>query len=1128
MSDAYVSIHSHTDGSVLDSPVTVDKLLDTIKEIGQPAAAITDHGSMINVVDWYKGCKQRDLKPLLGMETYVTYEGIANKDATKMAKTDSTLAIDSGILGIGHLVLLARNETGFHNLCRLSAIAHTEGYYYQPRIDYDILEKHKEGLIVSTACMFGDFSKMVDRGEFAKAERFAGKMVEMFGDDFYIELQNHGFEAQHRYVPKAMEIAKKVGANLIVTQDVHYAKKDDWMFQDALFCIGKHQDYTDPKRRTACKEMYVKTRAQMEAAMLPFGVPAIALDNSLNIMNKIENYELAPKDYLLPKFLGTKQLADNKLKELSREGWKIKLQKKIGTDLVKKAVYGDRVNYELSVITAMGFSDYFLIVQDFIGWARAHGIRVGPGRGSAAGCLVSYLLGITNIDPIEYNLLFERFLVPGRPTMPDIDVDVSDRDAVVAYLEEKYGRDKVSPILNRTTVTAKAALVKVASILGDYKLGQDISALIKKVRGETPSFSEVLSDVAELQIKKSQYPKLFELAEGLEGVTMSLSGHASGIVVSPIPISEVVPLHHSKDHVYTAYDKDQLSYVKLTKFDILGVDAQSTIKNCVALIKERYKTEVDIDDVPVTEVKVWELIRKADTIGVFQFESVFMKDILKRFAPTSITELAVVNAIGRPGAMDNPGLIDAMIKRKHGLEPITYAHPVLEPILANTYGFIVFQEQLMKVAQVIAGFTIEEADQLRKGTADKKVEIIEKMRSKYIDGAIKNGYPKELAEHLFEQTLLFAGYGFNLSHSIAYSYVAYQTAWLKCYYPLEYLVSCMNTQVGKAIELQDITKFVMDLEYHGFTIKSPDVMKSIGRSFVIDDTELDTNGKPVVYYCLGALKGVSPDQVDEWLKLKPFKDMDDAVIKAVVTGCSSKNLSVLAAVGAFDRIAPNTPYVISSLPNRLEEVKKAVNRLKSKAKRQEAKLIKQRAANTMELGLGLPPAMEIQDWTQIAQYGFDMGDGFELLATPLDGAKFDRIKQEMQYIGYAVSGTLLDEYEVGVRRKADMTPTWWVSHTTEGSRTKVAGIITVLTPKTDRNNRKMAFATISDGRSDIRVVIFASLFGQFQGTSWKVNKAIVVDGRRDKDGLVAEDITFLRKDSDAKQANYKEDTGPNF
>jgi DNA polymerase III alpha subunit len=297
---------------------------------------------------------------------------------------------------------------------------------------------------------------------------------------------------------------------------------------------------------------------------------------------------------------------------------------------------------------------------------------------------------------------------------------------------------------------------------------------------------------------------------------------------------------------------------------------------------------------------------------------------------------------------------------------------------------------------------------------------------------------------------------------------------------------------------------------------------------MIDDTELDTNGKPVVYYCLGALKGVSPDQVDAWLALKPFKDMDDAVIKAVVSGCSSKNLSVLAAVGGFERIAPNTPYVISSLPGRLEEVKKAVNRLKSKAKRQQAKALKLQAANTLDLSLGLAPIDPEPDWTEVAQYGFDMGDGFELLATPLGGAKFDRIKQEMQYIGYAVSGTLLDEYEVGVRRKADMTPTWWVSHTTEGSRTKVAGVITKIVPKTDRNNRRMAFVTISDGRSDIRVVIFASLFGQFQGATWRENKAVVVDGRRDKDGLVAEDITFLRKDSDAKQTQYQEDTGPNF
>jgi DNA polymerase-3 subunit alpha len=842
-------------------------------------------------------------------------------------------------------------------------------------------------------------------------------------------------------------------------------------------------------------------------------------------MDKVEEWNLQPKDYLLPSFSGSKQQSDNKLKEMARLGWKLKFGKKDLTPEQKK-VYADRVNFELAVISSSGFSDYFLIVQDFVNKAKASGVRVGPGRGSAAGCLVSYLVGITDIDPLEYGLLFERFLVPGRPSMPDIDVDVSDRDFVINYLEEKYGRDKVSPILNRSEITAKSALIKVSSIFNNYQLGQDLSALITKVRGETPSFAKMLTDVAELQIKKQQYPKIFELAEGLEHTTIGLAGHASGVVISPVPLCDVIPMHRTKGHLYTAYDKKQIEFVKLVKLDILGIDQLTCISNFISLIKKLKNIDIDLDAIPMDDRGVWSLLSRGDTMGVFQFESSLMRDILKQVQPQNMLELAAVNAMGRPGALDADGVVQHYANRKAGLEPIAYAHPDLEPILSETYGGMIYRE--------LAGFTYTEVDEFRKCFSYKDAAIMERNREKFVNGCIAKGYPSELAKSIYSDIEKFAGYGFNKSHAVAYAKVAYWTAWMKHYYPQEYLVACLNTQVAKATDMDDKVKFIIDLEGHGFTILPPDITKSDAKEFTIRSEELDKNGHPVIYYALGAIKGVSQDKVHDWLSLRPFKSLDDAILKAAIAGCNSKNLETLLDVGAFEKLAANTPYIIKTLEERIRKAKNVIQRAKAQFKRQVDKFEVNQAkyADAPDLLGYTPPVPKQPDFRNASIYEYSMDDSEVVNSVPEEQSKNTKVARalrEKTHLGFSVSCSLLEEYMTGVRRKADVGVSFWWQKAHEEERMKVAGMLVALDKRPDRSGRKMGFATISDGRSDVRVLIFSHLFSQFQETTWaravKENHVVVVDGLRSKDALIAKDITFLRKDSDPNEKT-KEDSAP--
>jgi DNA polymerase-3 subunit alpha len=1027
------------------------------------------------------------------MEAYVNKTGLTNFETLKQARNRENVDLEN--LGTSHLILLAKNLTGYKNLCQLTYIAATQGFYKKPHIDYDILEQYKEGLIVTSACMFGDLSKMVIRKQMDKANEFIARMKSIFGNDFYIEVQNHGFNEQFEFIPQAIKLAKDHNLGLVATNDSHYVNATDWIAQDVLHCVRNKVRILDPDRYVTCRETYMKSRTELEM-MFQNGVPSSAFDNTLQIAEKVETYSIQPEHYLIPQLFSTKEKADEALRELCRAGWKKRLSSVVKGNPQLAKIYNDRVKYELDVITSMGFSDYFVIVDDFINAAKSKlGVKVGAGRGSAAGSLVSYLCKITNLDPIKYKLLFERFLVPGRPTMPDIDIDVSDRDAIIAYLKSKYGEECVAPIINRVKASSKMAISRVGTVMGMHQEAQAVSDIIEQRRGKTPTIAESLKEFPLLQIEKNRNPLLFQYAEAIEDVTVQVSGHASGVVVASQPIRELVPTYRAHDELYTAYDKNDISYAKLVKFDILGVDVLKAIDKCCQLIKQRHNIDLDPDSLVPDDPAVYQTICKGDLIGVFQFESDLMRGIIKQIKPSNLFDLALVNAMGRPGALDNPILIPTIAACKAGTQEIVYPHPSLKPILEETFGLPIYQEQIMKISQLIAGFSIIDADKFRKGCSDKKVEIIEALRPKFIEGSVKNGYSQELATSLFEQSLLFAGYGFNKGHAMAYAYVAYQTAYLKTYYPMEFLTAYLNTMIDRATELEDITKLVMDCELHNITIGPLDVNKS--EEYFKISTELDKNGQPIVYYGLGGIKGVNISAIHEWLKLRPFINLDDAMVKSATCSLGMRELDALSQVGAFSSIAPNTTRVLQTLDDRNSALKKTVARYKKAIAKQE------KDTDDGQLGMFVLAKPELI---------FSFGDNKELL---LEASSYEHtrlINAQRELMGLSVSGSLLDEYSETVKSQAEMLTTFFIHKVEDGKEAKVAGVITYVDIRKDKNGNNMAFLRISDGRSDIRVLVFASLFERFSAKSWREGNAIVADGRKDGRALIARQVHFLRKD----------------
>lgn len=781
----FVHLHVHTEYSLLDGANRIKDLIKRTKELGMDSIAITDHGVMYGVVDFYKEAVNNGIKPILGCEVYTA----------KRTRHDKQGVLDSDP---GHLVLLAKDNRGYKNLMKIVSIGFTEGFYYKPRIDFEVLERYSEGLIALSACLSGDVPKALMNNDFERAKKVSQRYNDIFGKgNFYLELQSNGIEEQKLVNSQLVKLSKETGIPLVATNDAHYLRKEDARAHEVLLCIQTGKNMNDEDRmRFSTEDFYVKSPEEMADVFV--NVPE-AIQNTVKI-GEMCNVELEFGKLHLPKF----SIPDNKdafkyLKELCYEG----LNRLFGECIEDKL---ERLEYELSVIKQMGYVDYFLIVGDFIKYAKDNGIPVGPGRGSAAGSLVAYCLGITNIDPLKYNLLFERFLNPERVTMPDIDIDFcfERRQEVIDYVVRKYGEDKVSQIITFGTMAARAAIRDVGRALDIAYSEVDIVAKMIPMQIGM-NIGKALEMNPELKAKYEQdnlIKDMIDTARLLEGMPRHASTHAAGVVISKDPITEYVPLQKNDESVTTQFPMGQLEELGLLKMDFLGLRTLTVIRDAVDLVYENYNTKLDIDRLEMNDPNVFKIIGEGKTSGVFQLESAGMTQFMKELQPTSLEDIIAGISLYRPGPMDQ---IPRYIKNKNVPAGVKYDHPLLENILNVTYGCMVYQEQVMQIVRDLGGYSMGRSDLVRRAMSKKKISVMEQERKNFIHGiddengnivvmgCVRNGVDEKIANKIFDEMMDFASYAFNKSHAAAYAVVAYQTAWLKCYYPVEFMAALLNS-----------------------------------------------------------------------------------------------------------------------------------------------------------------------------------------------------------------------------------------------------------------------------------------------------------------------------------------------
>lgn len=826
MSTPYVPLHLHTEYSLLDGAIRINDLCKFSVENGFPAVAITDHGVMYGDMELYettllKYSGEQKLKPLLGCEFYVHNGDISERD--KMNNP------------CYHLVLIAKNNIGYQNIIRLTSVAWCDGFYMHPRINWELLQKHHEGLICLSACLGGEVLQNLLHKEPEKAREVAKRYKDLFGEDYYIELQDHGLEDQKRTNPELIAIANELGIEMVITNDSHYLKKEDADMHDTLLCMNTNSDKDDPNRfHFEGNEFYVKTPEQLRESFSWLDQETFdrCIANTVKIAEgcnvKIEKTDALPA-YEVP----ANHTTESYFEYLVIEG----LKKRYGG--ISKELK-ERVDYEMKVIEDMGFTAYFLITWDFIHYAKTHGIPVGPGRGSAAGSVVAYALEITDLDPIEHKLLFERFLNPERFTMPDIDIDfcIERRGEVIDYVTKKYGEDKVCQIITFGTYAAKAAVKGVARILKiPFADSNRIASLIPSE--PKTHIDDALQEGMELRVmydndeqividpiegKTVGVKKWIDLARGIEGIKNNTGTHAAGVIIAPKPLDQILPVRPSKDGiVQTGYPPHAVTeFLSLLKMDFLGLRNLTTIYKTLDAIKKRQGIEVDINHIPLDDKPTYQMLMAGDTDGVFQLESAGMKNLVKRLRPDVFEDLGALVALFRPGPLDS-GMVDKFVDRKHGRVAITYPHPDLEPVLKDTYGTIVYQEQIMQVFQILADYSLGQADMVRRMMGKKKIDEMQKQKGKFIEGAARHGMVAKDATALFEDIEKFASYCFNRSHSAAYAFVAYQTAYLKCHYPVEYM-ACLLSSVSNDQEKTQL--YIEECNKKGIQVLPPDINKS--------------------------------------------------------------------------------------------------------------------------------------------------------------------------------------------------------------------------------------------------------------------------------------------------------------
>lgn len=910
---SYVPLHLHTEYSLLDGAIKVKKLCNFCKEQGWPAVAITDHGVMHGAIELYKTAKEIGIKPIIGIEVYVYHGDIKEKK--------------SGQNELYHLVLLAKNNTGYKNLVKIASKSAVEGYYYKPRSNHELIEKYSEGLICLSACIQGEVSFALRQKDYEKALETAKYYKSVFGDDYYLELQDHGLPEEEIANNGLLKIAKELNIKTVITNDSHYLKKEDASWHDTLLCIQTNASKAEKETRFhfSNDEFYVKTPEELKASFKKLDDETFeqSIKNTVEIAEKCSviielgksklPYFEVPKSYTIESYLDFKV----------REG----LKKRYGN--VSKDIE-ERARYELGVINQMGFPAYFLITWDFINYAKENGIPVGPGRGSAAGSIVAYALGITDIDPIYHKLMFERFLNPERISMPDIDIDfcIEGREKVFQYVVQKYGADKVCQIITFGTLAAKNALKSVARVLNvPFQESNNIAKLIPNMPGitfvddgkhpyvfkESPDFKKFYDDDVEIH-GDSLVPgvpltskQLVNEAMNIEGIKQNTGMHAAGVVISQVPLDDLVPLQLGKEgNLITQYEKQTSEDLGLLKMDFLGLLNLTIMRNALRSIKKRHNIDLDLNKIPLDDPATFELLQKGDTDGVFQLESAGMKKLVRDLKPSVFEDLGALVAIFRPGPLQT-GMDKHFVDRKHGREPVTYDHPLLEPILKDTYGTILYQEQIMQIVQDLGGFTLGQADLMRRAMGKKKVEIILENKTKFVDGCANHGVDKKLAENIFDQMVEFAKYCFNRAHSAAYAFVAYQTAYLKAHYPIEYFAALLSSVKDSKEKTQMYIAMAQD---NGIKVLPPDVNKS--------DAEFTPDGNQI-RFGLNSLKGVGL-QICEMIEEErnnngEFKSIYDFITRLNSKCINKKALESFIKTGALSSLEPCRKKLFNNIDN---------------------------------------------------------------------------------------------------------------------------------------------------------------------------------------------------------------------
>ncbi|HEX7963402.1 MAG TPA: DNA polymerase III subunit alpha [Candidatus Saccharimonadales bacterium] len=1108
----YVHLHNHTQYSLLDGLTKVPSLIEYCQETGMEAVAQTDHGTLSGAIDFYKNATEKGVKPILGIETYVASRTIYDKDPGK----DKVYY---------HLILLAMNNTGYRNLMKLSTIANLEGVYYKPRVDHVLLEKYNEGLIVLSGCIGGEVGDAIRQGQYDKAKEIAQWYQKIFGDRYYIEVQDHGhpehpskWDEQVRVNEQLIQLASELGLKCAITCDAHYLKHEDQTAHEILLCVQTGSFLSDEKRMSLANfELHVTDPGEIIKRWGKEHPDFIT--NTREIADRC-NVEIELGKILIPKFPVPKgedeksyldkmvykglawrygNLPEDKAKDVT-----IAEAKK----LLPKEVL-ERAEYELGIIDHMGFNGYFLIISDFMNWGKDQGIVFGPGRGSAAGSIISFALKITELDPLKYDLLFERFLNPDRISMPDVDIDIMDtrRDEVIEYCAQKYGQDRVANIVTFGTMAARNAVRDVARVLQvPYAEADRLAKMIPApVQGHHIPLKKSLVDDQDLKREyetNSTSKEVFDLAIRLEGTIRSHGVHAAGVVIAPDEIVKFAPLEMAqKGVVTTQYPKDPIEELGLLKMDFLGLSNLTIIKNCLRIIKRVYGKDIDLGTLPLDDEATFKLFQRGDTTGVFQLESAGMKRYLKELKPTVFEDIVAMVALYRPGPMQ---FIDDFIARKHGEKAISYPHPSMENSLKNTYGVLVYQEQVMQISKEVCGFTGGEADTLRKAIGKKKIDVMRKMRDKMIAGAKEvSGIDQTTMEKFWAQLEDFAAYCFNKSHAACYGLIAYQTAYLKAHYPSAFMAALMTSDFDDtdrlAIEITECQKM-------GIDVLPPDVSESFHEFAVIKDQQNPDNRKAPIRFGMDAIKNVGTGAVEEIIRARTvdngFASLEDFLAKAVARIVNRKVLESLVKAGAFDRFGDR-----SQLLHNMDVILAYANRV-------------QKEANSGQVDLfgGLA------DEATIAAAKPQLT--LEKAATIFNSR--EQLLWERELLGLYLSQHPLSMFAAYLTEQtmplAELKP----EH--DSKAVVVGGAIIDVREITTKNGQKMAFVKLEDQSGELELILFPNSYQQTTGL-WERDRVILARGKasaKGRDGNLGDEIKVMVDDAreiTAEQAQAYQETG---